>query len=171
MIDPFLDEIFISNAIAAALGRNTTYTDSTNAKQRNAIRKEFGKQLRAEAARYKTTVSDDDHCRAITTISKAVSDKFEDLLKSGRLRYGTTQNAFNLYLKFLWRSGQIPKPPHCPIDRIVLSAAGISGSFTKCDSMSEYSGWIDALRKHVGQRSLAEWENDTWLEAVGDKDE
>jgi hypothetical protein len=78
------------------------------------------------------------------------------------LRFGTSQKAFNLYLKFLWRLGYIPAPPHCPVDGVILRSAGISGSWTQSNSSAEYLRWINALRQHAGPKSLAEWEYGEW---------
>jgi len=85
--------------------------------------------MRAAAKKYSQSVSDAEHFEAIGRIAQTLSARHGSILKGGRFRYGTAQKAFNLYLKFLWRLGQIPTPPHCPVDGIVLSAAGIEGSW------------------------------------------
>jgi hypothetical protein len=110
----------MSNAIQAALQRNKTYRDSCSDNARERFRKELARQIRSEAQRYTFPVSDDQHCEAIQRISDAVSELCGESLVNGRLRYGTAQKAFNLYLKFLWRLGKVATPPHCPIDSIVL---------------------------------------------------
>ena len=95
-----------------------------------------------------------------------MSQAFSHVLVGDRLRYGTSQKAFNLYLKYLWRLGQIPSPPHCPVDRIVLANAGIDGTWTESDSEGEYRKWIAVLRSKANPLSLAEWEYRIWLNAV-----
>jgi hypothetical protein len=87
-------------------------------------------------------------------------------LNNGRLRYGTSQKAFNLYLKYLWQLGEIAAPPHCPVDRIVLNALGIDEAWTKCDDQKQYMEWIGAIRRKAGPLSVSQWENDVWLRAV-----
>jgi hypothetical protein len=88
-------------------------------------------------------------------------------LVGDRFRYGTSQKAFNLYLTFLWRLGQIPSTPHCPVDRIVLTNGGIAAVWTKSDSEAEYRGWIAILRSKAQPLSLAEWEYQVWLRGAG----
>jgi hypothetical protein len=56
--------------------------------------------MRDESQRYippTQPVSDDKHCGAIRRISDNLSARFEEILKGGRLRYGTSQKAFNLF--------------------------------------------------------------------------
>jgi hypothetical protein len=163
MIDPFLDEIFMSNAITAALGRNKIYAPSCIDSDKQAFRERLAKWLRVEARRYATAVSDGEHYVTIGKIADVLSEECRETLCGGRLRYGTAQKAFNLYLKFLWRSGCIPEPPHCPIDRVVLGEAGIDGSWTKCDCEGEYMKWIDALKTKAKPLGLSEWEHSVWL--------
>jgi hypothetical protein len=160
MVDPFLEEIFLSNAIAAALSRNSVYDPSCSDEQKSAFRRALAKQLRYEARHYANPVLEAEHFLAIRRMSDALSEK---MLVGGRFRYGTAQKAFNLYLKFLWRSGAIAEPPHCPIDGVILREARIDDAWTKCDSQGQYAEWINALRKLAGQRSLAEWEHEVWL--------
>jgi hypothetical protein len=171
MVDPFLDAIFVSNAIAAAFGRNSVYASSCTDSAKQVFREKFAERLRAEARRYATKVTDGDHCVTIGRIADALSAECPAALRGGRLRYGTAQKAFNLYLKFLWRSNCIPEPPHCPIDRVVLSKAGVKDlrtggtpSWTDCDCIAEYRRWIDALRSTSNRLSLAQWEHNIWLD-------
>jgi hypothetical protein len=165
MVDPFLEEIFLSNAIAAALSRNTVYESSCSDERKRAFRRALAKQLQDEALLYARPVSDTEHYRAIRRISDVVSDTCPKTLVGARFRYGTAQKAFNLYLKFLWRSGAISEPPHCPVDSVMLREAGIDGAWTRCDSEAQYSEWINALRKQAGQLTLGEWEHRVWLKS------
>ena len=115
-------------------------------------------------------VSDGEHCLAIERISNGLMTRFAYFLINGRLRFSTSQKAFNLYLKYIWRLNidTSPPPPHCPVDGIVLAQAGISGSWTKCDSVQEYMSWIDRLRMEAKAKSqsLAEWEYQVWPESA-----
>jgi hypothetical protein len=159
------EEAAIRNAIQAALQRNKVYS-SDSEEVRRAFRVQLAKFLRAEAQRYVKEVSEEEHCAAIRHIACIVSNACAPVLQKGRFRFGTAQKAFNLYLKFLWKLGKIEKPPHCPIDGIVLSAAGILGSWTKSDSECEYLRWVGQLRVKAKSLSLAEWEDGVWLEAT-----
>ena len=170
MNDLFLKVDGVSNreqaltwSINAALQRNKVYKNDENYEQREQFKAEWARLLSDEANAYKGTeppVSDERHCAAIARIADSLSNRFSELLDGSRLRFGTSQKAFNLYLKYLWALGEAQMPPHCPIDSVVLKSAGIDGYWTKSDSCEEYMGWIKQIRKRL---TLAEWENDVWL--------
>jgi hypothetical protein len=153
----------LTASINAALQRNKVYKDDENCGRREQFRAEWARLLSDEANAYRSLespVSDEKHCDSIARIADTLSNKFGDLLVCGRLRFGTSQKAFNLYLKYLWALGEAQMPPHCPIDSVVLERTGIDGCWTKSDSREEYMGWINQIRKRL---TLAEWENDVWL--------
>jgi hypothetical protein len=171
--DPFLVETRVSTvesalsgSLQAALQHNKTYKSGSDDGMRDAFRSEWGKFIREESQRYTQPVPDAQHCAAIQRISDRLRPRFEQLLADGHLRFGTSQKALNLYLKFLWRLGKATTPPHCPVDRIVLKAGGIDGLWTKCDSEKQYMGWINTLRIRANPRSLAEWEHQIWLQSI-----
>ena len=150
-------------SIKAALQRNKVYKNKEHYERREKLRQEWARLLSKEAQAYKNAdhpISDEQHCAAIARIADALSSEFGEILAEGRLRFGTSQKALNLFLKYLWAFHEIQMPPHCPIDSVVLDRAGIAGSWTKCDSAEEYMGWINEIRKRL---TLAEWENEIWL--------
>jgi hypothetical protein len=172
MNDPFLmatgvrtETSAMSNAIQSALQRNKTYRDGCSDEGRARFRMDLGRLIRGESQRYvlPMPVSDSQHCEAIRRIADVLSQRFATALINGRLRYGTAQKAFNLYLKFLWRLGRSETPPHCPVDSIVLAEAGIDGAWTKCDSENQYLDWIKTLELRAKPLALAEWEYQIWL--------
>ena len=154
----------ITWSINAAVQRNTVYRTEND---RSKFRAEWARLIRQEAQAYRQPaepVSDIEHCAAIRRIADALSQKFGPCLVDERLRYGTSQKAFNLYLKYLWRIRKVAIPPHCPIDSVVLTKAGIEGSWTKSDNEREYMNWIDQIRKKAVPLCAAEWEHKIWLE-------
>lgn len=171
MPDHFLEQTSVTDATSAmrealksALQQrqNKVYSRDEVGSERETFRHELRSQLRAVARRYSQPVSDAEHFADIHEISDSLSARFGPILKDGRFRYGTAQKALNLYLKFLWRLGEIMPPPHCPVDGIVLSSAGIEGSWTHSDSEAEYASWIKILRQKARPLSLAEWEYRLW---------
>ncbi len=153
----------LKSSIDAALGRNKVYKDDEDYEARKKFRARWASLISNESEAYRNPaqpISDDQHCAAILRIADTLSNEFRELLYGGRLRIGTSQKAFNLYLKYLWALNEAAMPPHCPIDSVVLAKAGISGSWTKCDSCEEYMDWINRIRGHL---NLAEWENEVWL--------
>lgn len=183
MNDPFLAADGVKTetdamrmSLVGALQRNRTYRHGSPQRTRMEFRDEWARLIRDESRLYSHAaqpVSDGEHCLAIERISNGLLPRFAQFLINGRLRFGTSQKAFNLYLKYIWRLNidTRPPPPHCPVDGIVLAAAGISGSWTKCDSVQEYMSWIDRLRMEAKAKSqsLAEWEYQVWLESALNK--
>jgi hypothetical protein len=172
MREPFLEETRVcddkdamANSLRAALQRNKTYKDNVPYLVRKNLRESWAKQIKAAAEKYKTDgISDKAHCSTIADIATSLSNEFGPSLIDGRLRYGTSQKAFNLYLKFLWKLKRIPPPPHCLIDAVVLRAAKLVGSWTSSDCQKQYMSWVIALRKEAQKhaKSLGEWEYDLW---------
>lgn len=150
-------------SINAALQRNRVYRNDEDYGTREEFRVKWETLLSEESEAYRKPsqpISDEQHCAAIARIANALSTEFGELLSGGRLRFGTSQKAFNLFLKYLWALNQAEIPPHCPIDSVVLARFDIAGSWTRCDSCEEYMGWIREIRKHL---NLAEWEQEVWL--------
>jgi hypothetical protein len=169
MTDPFLKKVGVSNAdeamrnsLLAALRRNKTYTGSASTSSRREFRQAWATLIKSAARAYRRPVEDADHCATIARIAQILSRRFSPLLIGSRLRFGTSQKALNLYLKFLWRLGSIPRPPHCPVDRTVLLEVGVTAAWTNCDSKSEYMNWIRTLRRCAGKTALADWEYERW---------
>ena len=77
---------------------------------------------------------------------------------------GHAQKLINLLLKYYWCSGWLKnEPPHCPIDRIILTKAkikdnGKTPSWTKIDNIKIYKKYIEELKNIVAPKSLAVWE-------------
>lgn len=176
MSDPFLsvtkvgtEQGAMTETLKAALQQrqNKVYSRDEVGNERLTFRRDLARMMREESRRYKQSnlpVSDDEHCAVIRRISESLSTRYGQILKDGRFRYGTAQKAFNLYLKFLWRLGALGgKPPHCPVDGIVLNTAGLTGSWTWSDDEQEYRRWINEIRKKAAPRALADWEYETWL--------
>ena len=155
----------MAESLKAALQQrqNRVYSREEVGHERSDFRSALSRAIRNECTRYTRHVTHSEHCAAIRYIADELSKEFGPILKDQRLRYGTSQKAFNLYLKFLWRMGKIETPPHCPVDSIVLNAGGIIGSWTQNDSEQEYVRWIEILRKKASPLSLSEWEYNIWL--------
>ncbi len=122
MSDHFLDVTHVnnewsamSNAIQSALQHNKTYRTGSDDGMRGAFRAEWSEFIREESQRYTQPVSDVQHCEAIQRISDRLGARFGQLLNDGHLRFGTSQKALNLYLKFLWGSGRLQSRRTAPL--------------------------------------------------------
>ena len=77
---------------------------------------------------------------------------------------GHSQKLINLMLKYYWCSGWLKnEPPHCPIDRIILSRAKIKNegktpAWTRIIKIKDYKKYIQELKKVAEPKSLAVWE-------------
>ena len=157
------------HSLQAALqtrGGKLVYVAGVLEDKRAPFRNAFAGLLRMHAERCRQKVHEHTHIAAIESISTELSRQFASILCDGCLRIGIAQKAFNLYLKYMWCLDPTwPVPPHCPIDGLILHAAGVSGAWTSMNSLAIYSEWISALRIHAkkaGYSSLAEWELDEW---------
>jgi len=153
-------------AVGVRRGGKIYATDNGN--ERRAFKKDWASLIREESERYThpaEPITDDQHCESIRRIIGNLSPRSKKCLLNEHLRWGIAQKAFNLYLKFLWRLGilRVP-PPHCPVDRVMLRAAGIDGSWTQCVSEQQYMEWIGKLRARAGTPGLSEWEYKVWLD-------
>lgn len=160
----------MSNSIMAALQHNQTYLQSATDSDKKEFRETLANQIRKYATSYYQPISDETHSYSMCEICNYISMKHGNILADQRLRLGTVQKAFNLYLKFLWCLDQNrADPPHCPVDRIILNHAGINGVWTKLDSAELYKDWIHRLKKVAkedGFSSLQQWELSIWSKAL-----
>lgn len=169
---PFLEAMGVRNteramkeSLLSALGRNPTYRGDEAGNDRVRFRAEWARLIRQESSRYTEPVGDDSHCQTILRISKALSSDFGNILLGEQLRYGTSQKALNLYLKYVWQleNRRVP-PPHCPVDRVMLKLVGVDAAWTQCNSVTEYMSWVQRLRAKAGPLALAVWEDRVWYE-------
>jgi hypothetical protein len=172
MNDLFLEAMGVKNvgsamkeSLLSALGHNPTYRGEEVGNERETFRTQWATLIRDESKRYTEPVGDTAHCQAILKISTTLSGGFGELLLDGQLRYGTSQKAFNLYLKYLWKLEQraVP-PPHCPVDRVMLQLVGVDAAWTQCNSVAEYMSWIQRLRAKADPLPLAIWEDKVWFD-------
>ena len=152
----------IDAAVNSALQHNKVY-ETEDESVRAAFREEWKRLMKNESKPYRSlsfVTTDEQHCDVIERIAAMLTSDFGPHLAGGRVRFGTSQKAFNLYLKYLWKLKAAATPPHCPIDSVVLAKVGIDGLWTKCDSRDHYLQWIAAIRERL---TIAEWENEAWL--------
>jgi hypothetical protein len=166
----------MANSISAALQHNLTYRQDKRISKlkRKEFRDFWAELIKKKADGYKNAPNSDTfHCDTILKICKEVSYEYGGLLHGETLRFGTSQKAFNLYLKFLWLLDidNFPVPPHCPVDGIVLKKVNIKDSWTKSNSKEKYMDWIIEIRNvmkanNQSNSSLSEWEFSVWNKSV-----
>ena len=143
------------------------YAEGSDEGIRKAFRAGLYTKLESFAQPYsRAEFDEDEHIANVQRFAGELSDEFGSTLKGRRFLIGPAQKALNLYLKYLWCAGWIPRPPHCPVDAIVLSEANHAGiRWSRMDSMQAYLEAIAVLRQAAGDVPLAEWELDAWRNA------
>jgi hypothetical protein len=165
----FLEEIFVSNSIAASFSVRAgggIYASGITEEQRSKLREVAKRELRELALGYSAPVSEDQHIQNISNLAASISHNCSLLLSEGGFRFGIAQKALNVYLKYLWCANQIPTPPHCPFDSIVIGKLkllhGSPDQWTKIVDASPYKEWVSAAKLVAAPASLAEWELTVW---------
>jgi hypothetical protein len=107
-------------AVNAAVQRNHVYSAEATEDSQEKFKEKWKALIIREAENYRdcqSLVSDEQHCDAISRVADELSYHHGETLSGSRLRFGTSQKALNLYLKYLWALGELKgeAPPHCPI--------------------------------------------------------
>jgi len=168
----FMKDQIASLSIQASFARGGgIYAQNTDAENKinDQIRSTFKELLAQRAATYVDAVDSDTHIRTIEEIADKMTAEFKHCLFRGRFRIGTSQKAFNLYLKYMWCLDRAAQPPHCPFDGIIIQklSAHLDRKilWTRLDSPDDYRALVDAGLKEIrqtGHKSLSEWELEVW---------
>ncbi len=135
------------------------YAKGVKIHQRKEEKKVFRSVLEKLEAMYaKDGIKEDEHLEFIQKTADDVSSALGNKLHNGRFRIGVAQKLINLHLKYLWATGFIKEPFHCPIDGIIRDYAEISYDWTTNGSIDDYKEAIKGLREVAGHRSLSIWE-------------
>lgn len=162
--DDFLMHEFFILSIGGAFQRGNIYKKENVSKEdKKAFREGLEKELIKISKLYvEEGVLGDKH---IENINKLINfSKNKEILNRERLKFGIAQKLLNLYLKYLWCSGNIEIPPHCPFDRIILEKLGIKSNWTQLDNLELYKKWVESARIVAEKNNLkiAEWELDVF---------
>lgn len=162
----FLKRQFFRISWSASTQRNPTYEKSASPEARALFLKEMGRFLMPKVnLEYSQEVSEDNHYSNIEGLMEYGAETGHGLLLGGRYKSANAQKLLNVYLKFLWCAGLITRPPHCPVDAIVLRAAGIRDqNWTEMQTLEEYRQIVGLLKLAAGTNSLADWELDVYEE-------
>jgi|SRR5208337_3033874 len=154
----FLADEFFSMTLMATVQRGRLYREGSSEDSREAFRRALRSRLERLREQYAAGVSEDQHLANIENLANELSGS--DALKERRFRIGSAQKALNLYLKYMWCSGRVATPPHCPFDSVVLSRLPSCRNvrWTQLDSLDAYKQLVQEARKAAGGNSLAEWE-------------
>lgn len=153
------DELFIRTVMATFQRSKTYCNDATNRAKAN-FRSTLQMLLIKLAENYGQPIQENQHIQNIEYLANDLSVRFSSVLEDGRFRIGSAQKALNLYLKYLWCTDQIPMPPHCPFDNVIISRlSGCEGiNWTSLDDVSVYKRIVSAAREAANGLPLSQWE-------------
>lgn len=84
------------------------------------------------------------------------------ILTNDGYKYGVAQKLLNLALKYHWCLGLVSEPPHCPIDRIIISKTKYRDkiNWTQIIRRSQYEKVIKELKELAAREGLSipQWE-------------
>ena len=163
MKNKFIENELWYLSLTGAFQRNSVYAeniDDNNGKKKEAFKKKLKEHIVEITLRYHVFVSDKEHVGNILALIALNND---EILKDGKLTFGTVQKLLNLYLKYMWCTDRLAHiPPHCPVDSIILknSKQYKYKSWTQLDCKDEYMLYITDLRERANEvnLNLAEWE-------------
>jgi hypothetical protein len=160
----FIYRELFSATLGATVQRSKTYAESIPENNRKKFQNTLREQLEILLPVYESKIPEKQHILNIETLAKNITEKCSSSLFNGTFRIGSAQKALNLYLKYMWCIGQIKRPPHCPIDAIVLQKIpGCSAiKWTYLDSISEYKKIIEKAKLVAGTTPLPQWELEIW---------
>ncbi len=146
--------------LQATVQRAKIYEPGAPEESRERFRGGLWKALDLAAREYANVQSESAHLTAIVGLSRNLTEAHAGALRGGRFRIGPAQKALNLFLKYLWCSEQIPAPPHCPFDRVVIERlpAVMHVAWTDLDSIEVYQQLVAAARVKAGNVPLPDWE-------------
>jgi hypothetical protein len=111
---------------------------------------------------YKNQISEEEHYKNIGALIDYAEGIKGTLLAADGYKYGVAQKLLNLTLKYYWCLGLIAEPPHCPIDRIVISETKFKNliNWTRITKKSDYEEVIEEVKHlaHSKGLSVPVWE-------------
>lgn len=144
--------------VGGAFQRANIYKAGSDEGERNAFKNILKREVTTIATSYKKRVDEKDHLANIVRITEIK----HPTLNNGNLNFGVSQKILNLYLKYMWCLGEIPTPPHFPVDRIIQQKLKMNPviPWTQIVDVEQYMRIIDIARKRASDEncSLAELE-------------
>lgn len=116
----FLYNEFWMLSVMGAFQHSGVYKIATETQRKdfkNALKEHINTQI---LPLYHNKVENDPHIANIINLME-----FANTHSYVNMNIGIAQKLLNLYLKYLWCDGEIPTPPHFPVDRTIQMELGI----------------------------------------------
>ena len=94
----------------------TIYKKDIKDHQRKPAKRAIRKLLVEIEDTYQPMLAGDRHVVYISNVAEKLTNEIGQYLRNNEFRIGITQKLVNMHLKYLWCTGVIEEPPHCPID-------------------------------------------------------
>lgn len=153
----FLEYEFWMLAWAGSVQRNKTYKENASESEKTQFRIDMHDFLKDKILpQYKVTLDSDEHVKKIKEIIDEANNIGSSFLE-GSYKFGTAQKLLNLTLKYHWCMGWIEEPPHCPVDRIILSKTDLKGklNWTEIKDIDTYKEAIKSIERKASDKSLS----------------
>ena len=106
--------------------------------------------------------TEEQHYENIEVLIAHANEVGSGILGEAGYKYGVAQKLLNLALKYHWCLGLTGEPPHCPIDRIIISKTIHSGkiNWTQITKRSQYEEVIKEVKGIADKKglSISQWE-------------
>lgn len=163
--DSFIEDELWMLAWNASVQRASIYNKTYNENDRSEFRVSIIKYIKKEIIQnyLKKSNTEKQHYLNLQNIIDFANIKGNKVLGKNGYKAGSAQKLLNLVLKYYWCNHKAYKPPHCPIDSIVLSKLGLSSiSWTKIITVDQYKDTIEEMKKKInemfGDYDLSVWE-------------
>lgn len=111
---------------------------------------------------YAVVCTEEQHYKNIQSLIDYANTINPGILREDGYKYGVAQKLLNLALKYYWCLGLIADPPHCPVDRIIISKTTHSGkiNWTQIKEKTEYQKVIEDIKMlaRKSELSIPAWE-------------
>jgi hypothetical protein len=106
--------------------------------------------------------TEEQHYKNIDDLIVHANEVDPGILNQSGYKYGVAQKLLNLALKYYWCLGLVKEPPHCPVDRIVISKTRYRGqiNWTQITERPQYQKVIEAIKiiANKNRLSIPMWE-------------
>lgn len=140
------DELWIL-AWNASVQRADLYKEVEDSPKRGRFRKDVIEFIQKEIMpQYKVGATEEQHYKNIDNVIAYANKVDHGMLNKPGYKYGVAQKLLNLSLKYYWCLSLVKEPPHCPVDRIVISETKLKINWTQIKKRSEYQKIIEEIK-------------------------
>lgn len=155
----------IKAALSTRDRRYTIYKSTVKDHQRKPAKNAVRDVLTEIETKYDTMLSEEEHVKYISDTATNLTNSIGQFLRNNEFRVGIAQKLINMHLKYLWCSGVINEPPHCPIDGIIRDKVKVEYpsfdyDWISSNSIEEYKTAVAILHQQSRSKNqtIARWE-------------